>query len=133
MKNQLMSFLTVLMLACLGAGPMFAQDTQQPAESTPAEKAAPAKPARHAHAEAVAPETLSGTLSMVDADKKLIVVTGSNGVPYDFNVTGATKITVGGNKAKLADLSSDTNKQVSVTFLALKKRGNIAKSVEVTQ
>jgi len=95
--------------------------------ATKPETPAAAKP----KAAAVKPEMLSGTLQSVAADKKLVVVTGASGIPFNFKVTGATKIKVGGTKAKLADLSSATGKSVSVKFLAEKKAGNIAQSIDV--
>jgi len=76
-------------------------------------------------------ETLAGTLQTVLVDKKLIVVASSNGVPYNFVVSGATRIKVGGTKAKLADLAGATGKSVSVKFVPEKRAGNIAQSVEV--
>jgi hypothetical protein len=129
MRKQMLTWLTVLLFVLLGAVSLAAQDQQAaPAESAKPEKMAmPAK-----HAMMAAPETLSGTISMVDADKKIVVVTGSDGVPYDFMVSKATKIMVGGNKAMLNDLSGQTSKQASVTFMAEKRKGNIAKSIEVT-
>lgn len=130
MNRKLFSFVTMLTLALVAAASLLAQE--QPAASQAAAPKAE-KPARHAHAEAAKAETISGTLSTVDADKKLVVVTASSGIPYDFEVNSATKITVGGNKAKLVDLSSDANKQASVTFLSMKKRGNIAKSIEISE
>ncbi len=136
MKEKMVTLVAVLALVLFGAISGMAQD--QPAAQDQS-AAAPAtgnatKPMKH-HAMAMggASETLSGTLSAVDADKKLVVVNGSNGVPYDFMVSGATKITVGGSKAKLADLSGDTSKQATVTFMAEKKRGNMARTIEVTQ
>jgi hypothetical protein len=91
------------------------------------QEAAPEKP----KAAAMKCETLSGTLQMVAVDKKMLVVAGSKGVPYCFKVTGATKIKVGGSKAKLADLSGATGKSVSVKFMSEKRAGNLAQSIEV--
>lgn len=133
MKNKVLTLVAVLAVVLFGAISGVTQD--QPAaqdQSAATTSKAQAKPKHHAM-EAASRETLSGTLDAVDADKKLVVVKGSNGVPYDFTVSGATRITVGGSKAKLADLSSATNKQATVTFMAEKKRGNLARSIEVTQ
>ena len=135
MKNRIFTLVFASALALLSAAVVMAQE--QPAAPAQ-EQAAPAakKAATHAKAggmaAAVKPETISGTLSMVDASKKLVIVT-VGGVPYDFTVTPGTKITVGGSKAKLDDLSSSTSKQASVTFLAEKRRGNLARSIEITQ
>jgi maltose-binding protein MalE len=92
-----------------------------------AQEAAPEKP----KAAAMKSETLSGTLQMVVVEKKLVVVAAANGIPYNFKVTSATKIRVGGNKAKLADLAGSTGKTVSVKFLSEKRAGNLVQSIEV--
>jgi len=131
MKNRISLLLTALVLVLLGAMTTMAQD--QPAAQ---ESAKPAATAAKKHAKAGAsyaakPETLSGTISSVDADKHLVVVNSSDGIPYDFTVSKGTKITSGGSKAKLADLQS--GKQVSVSFVAEKKKGNLARSIEATQ
>ena len=76
------------------------------------------------------PETLSGNLSMINVDQNLVVLT-SGGVPYNFKVTKATKIQVGGSKATFDDLVSQTQKEASVTFVA-RPTGNDAKSITVT-
>jgi hypothetical protein len=44
-------------------------------------------------------------------------------------VNSSTKIKSGGSKAKLADLQQ--GKQVSVSFVDMKKKGDWAKSIEV--
>jgi hypothetical protein len=132
MKEKTLTLVAVLALVLFGAISGSAQDQPAAQSAAPAAADNGAKPAKH-HAMAAESETLSGTLTTVDADKKIVVVSGSNGVPYDFMVSGATRIKVGGNKAKLADLSGDTSKQATVTFMAEKKRGNMARTIEVTQ
>jgi hypothetical protein len=133
MKERMLTLVAVLALVLFGAISGMAQDQPAaPDQSTPAAADSTAKPKHHSMAMA-ASETVSGTLSTVDADKKLVVVSSSSGVPYDFTVSGGTKITVGGTKAKLADLSGATSKQATVTFVAEKKKGNMARSIEVTQ
>ena len=122
MKKTLFLLVASLILIYAGSLSALAQEAKTKEAAAAPEKATMA---------AVKPETLAGTLQMVVVDKKLLVVTGSNGIPYDFTVTGATKITVGGKKAKLADLAGATGKSVSVKFLAEKKAGDIAQSVEV--
>lgn len=122
MKKTLFLLVTCLILSFAGTLSVLAQEAKT--------KEAPAAPEKAAVA-AVKSETLTGTLKMVVADKKLLVVAGSSGVPYDFTVTGATKIMVGGSKAKLADLAGSTGKSVTIKFLPEKKAGNIAQSVEV--
>jgi len=122
MKKALFLLVACLILSYAGTLPALAQEAQT--------KEAPAAPEK-AKMAAVKPETLAGTLQTVVVDKKLLVVTSSNGIPYDFTVTGATKILVAGKKAKLADLAGATGKSVSVKFLPEKKAGDIAQSVEV--
>jgi hypothetical protein len=75
-------------------------------------------------------ETLTGTISMVDKTQDLVVVTGSNGVPYNFRVTRSTRITISGNKAGIDELANQLNKQISVEFIP-KTGGNFASSMEV--
>jgi hypothetical protein len=76
-------------------------------------------------------ETLSGTISTVDKTEKLIVIRGSNGVPYTFRVVRATRITIAGKKATLDELVEQVNKEASVQFVP-KTEGNFAQSIEVT-
>jgi hypothetical protein len=117
MKKVLFLLVATLMLTYVGISSALAQEVAPAAE----------KP----RAAAMKPETLSGTLQIVVVEKKLVVVVGSNGIPYNLKVTGATKIKVGGSKAKLADLSGATGKSVSVKFLSEKHAGNLAQSIEV--
>jgi len=116
MRKALLTVLVVLVLAFFGATLAVAQ------EAAPAEKAAPA----------VKAETISGTISMVVAEKKLVVLTGSGGVSYNFKVSGGTRIKVAGKKAKFAELAAQTNKSATVKFLPLRS-GNVAQSIEVSQ
>jgi hypothetical protein len=106
-----------------------AQEATKPASETTG-KAVTAGGIKTAKA-AAKPETINGTVLMVDTDKKLLVLTGSGGVLYDFKLTNATRIKIGGQKAKLDDLSSQANKQASVAFVPL-RTGNMARSVEVS-
>ncbi|MGH9452560.1 MAG: hypothetical protein ACRD2O_01155 [Terriglobia bacterium] len=129
MKKLFLLVMALSMCTFLGGSILMAQDAGQQVPATASESASKAKTAKHPMA--VSEETISGTISMVDAEKKIVVVTDSNGVPFNFAVNGRTKITVGGQKAKLADLSSSTSKQASVKFRAEKKAGDIATSIEV--
>ncbi len=61
-------------------------------------------------------ETLVGKISMVQAQKGLVVVKDSNGVPFDFKATHA-KVEVNGHKSKMANLSEDINRPVTVKYL----------------
>ena len=126
MKKTVVSFLTLALLVFLGATWLMAQEAEKTDESA-AKTANVGKKTPWSK-----PETLSGTISSVKSDEKLVVVTSSAGVPYDFKVTGATKIKVGDQKGKLDDLSGATNKQVSVAYLPT-RTGNVARSIEVSQ
>jgi hypothetical protein len=130
MKNRISALLTALVLL-LGLSAMIVMAQDQPAQDSSAPAASSTKAAKGGASAAAKPESLSGTISSVDADKNLVVVSSSDGIPYNFVVSKGTKITAGGSKAKLSDLQS--GKQASVSFVAEKKRGNLAKSIEVTQ
>jgi hypothetical protein len=119
MKKALISLLALVLLVFAGGLWAVAQEEAPAGEAT--EKAEVAKP-----------ETISGTISMVDTQKKLVVLAGSGGVPFNFKVTGATRIKVAGKRAKLADLAGQTNKSASVKFLPLRS-GNLTQSIEVSE
>lgn len=126
MKNKVLTLVTMFVLLLFGAIFTAAQD-QPAAQDQSAPAGNTAKPAKAHHAAASKAESMSGTVSSVDASKHLLVVSGSDGVPYNFTVNKGTKITSGGSKAKLDDLQG---KQVSVNFVDMKKKGDWAKSVE---
>lgn len=77
------------------------------------------------------PETLSGTVSMIEPSEKSVFVTGSSGVSYKFLVTRKTKIEIGGTASSFEDLVSQTQKQITVTFVA-RPSGNFAKSITIS-
>lgn len=74
-------------------------------------------------------ETLNGKLSMVLPNKGIIVVTNSNGVPFDFKVAHA-KVDVNGSPAKENTLASMTGKDVTVRFLPFAS-GDFAQKITV--
>lgn len=76
-------------------------------------------------------ETLSGRIMMVDPGLKLAVVKGPDGVPFDLIVTHKTQIESGSQRLKLLDLTSDTNKGVSVKFVP-EQRGDVARVIQIT-
>lgn len=127
MKKSL-SVLSILLLLFLGVISVVAQETEKPAAgaSQEAEKSAPAPKAKAA----AKSETISGTVTTVS--KELLILTSSNGIPYNFKLTRGTRIKVGGQKAKADDLAAQTGKQASVEFLPL-RTGNMARSIEVSQ
>jgi hypothetical protein len=131
MKKSMLSVLAVCLFVSMGAVYVAAQEAGKPATQA-GEKAQPtAAPERRAKGAFGKAETISGTISIVDKDKKLIVLAGSGGVPYNFKVTRSTRINIGGKKVKLDDLAGQTNKQASIKFLPL-RTGNAAQSVEVS-
>lgn len=91
------------------------------------------QPARHSESRVrtafTTPETMSGTLTIVQPQKGLIVVTASNGVPFDFQASRA-RIEVNGARAKLDSIQQDMNKQITVRFVPY-PRGDMARSVTV--
>jgi len=125
MKKTLTAFLAILTVFILGLSWAYAQEAKE--KEKPAAAAAGEKEAK---APAVKAQTLSGTLSSVSADQKLLVVMGTGGVTYNFKVGGATRVKVGGQKAKVADLGAQSGKSVTIKFLPL-RTGNSAQSIEV--
>jgi hypothetical protein len=77
------------------------------------------------------PETLNGTISMVEPGTKSVFVTGSDEVSYKFLVTNKTKIEIGGTTSSIEDLAGQTQKQVTITFVA-RRNGNFAQSISVS-
>jgi hypothetical protein len=127
MRKALLMLLALLVLTFVGSASAWAQEAAKPEKAPTKEKAAPAEKPK---AEAAKPETISGTIQMVDTEKKLVVLTSSAGVPYDFKVSGATRIKVAGKKAKLDELSAQANRSATVKFLPV-RTGNVAQSIEI--
>lgn len=75
-------------------------------------------------------ETLSGRITMVDPDQKLVVVQTEDGVPYDIDVTARTLIESGDHLIALKDLTQDVNQTVSVTFIP-ERRGDVARKIQI--
>jgi hypothetical protein len=76
-------------------------------------------------------ETLSGQIMMVVPKDRLLIVKDSHGTAFDFVVAKSTHIRMGDKNVKLSDLSSDTNKSVSVKFVP-ERKGDIARTVKIT-
>lgn len=142
MKKAILTLTVLSVLAVWGGISVFA--ARQAANSAPAQEtpAAPAKKSTHHHARHAAnsnltakyakgAQELSGNISLVDAGQKVVVVTDSNGIPFDLKVTGRTKIQVNGQKASLDSLSDQTNKQATVKYRDGLNRGLIAESIEI--
>jgi hypothetical protein len=75
-------------------------------------------------------ETIRAAITAVDLEHKLLIVTSSAGVPYDFQLERPTLVQVAGAKAKLEDLTSAKGKEAEVTFRML-KTGNVALKIVV--
>ena len=76
------------------------------------------------------PETLSGIISMVEPGTKTVFVTGSDEVSYKFLATKRTKIEIGGTASSFDELASQTQKQVTITFVA-RPNGNFAQNISI--
>ncbi|MBZ5619168.1 MAG: hypothetical protein LAQ69_10675 [Acidobacteriia bacterium] len=76
------------------------------------------------------PETISGKITLVNPDQKLVVVEPPSGVPFDMVVTAKTLIKSGDQVVTLNDLTQDVNKTVSVRFTP-ERRGDVAKSIQI--
>jgi hypothetical protein len=143
MRKPVLTLIVVSLLAFLGGASAFAQQAGGAAQqSTP-----PSSTAHHAmhhaahHAHHAANQyakfeaglhTTTGKLSTVDANGKLLIVTGDDGTPFDFKVTRATRIEVNGQKSTLADLSGKTDQQVTVKFRDDLTHGLVARSVDIS-
>jgi hypothetical protein len=77
-------------------------------------------------------ETIHGSLMMLIKEQRLIVLKAEGGVPYNFRVTPATKIEIGGKNAAFEDLVGMTNANLSVTYDPLRV-GNFARKIRVEQ
>lgn len=77
------------------------------------------------------PETLSGTITVIQPGKKSVYVTASDGVSFHFRVTPKTKIRINGTRSSMADLAEQAHNQATVTFVAWPK-GDVAKSITVS-
>jgi hypothetical protein len=76
------------------------------------------------------PETLTGTISMVDPSQHILVIKGHDGVPFDMVIGRSTRIESGNQRLSLSALSQDLNHQVTVRFTP-EGRGDIARSVNL--
>jgi hypothetical protein len=76
------------------------------------------------------PETISGSIMLVDPAAKILVVQDAGGTPFDLIVNTRTRIEGGGNKLTLNDLEGDTHKGASVRFIP-ERGGDVALSIQV--
>jgi hypothetical protein len=76
------------------------------------------------------PEFLSGKITNVDPDRKMVVVQTPDGIPFDMYVTNKTRIQSGDQSVALKDLAGDMNQSVSVKFVP-ERRGDVAESIRI--
>jgi hypothetical protein len=76
-------------------------------------------------------ETISGKITMVDANQKLVVIEVPEGATFDMVVTAKTRIKSGDQAIDINDLTRDINKAVSVKFIP-GRRGDVAKSIQIS-
>ena len=75
-------------------------------------------------------ETLSGKINMVDPGENIVVLKGTDGIPYDMVITPKTKIESGNQTLASTDLQQLQNKNASVKFVP-ESRGDVAVSIQV--
>jgi hypothetical protein len=140
MKKLVLSAMVLSLLVFLGGASLFGRSTAQDSSPGQASTSKPAKATHHAKKAAgenltakyaAGLQTLSGTISMVEAQQKVVVVTDSSGTPFNIRVTKGTKIEVGGKKSSLDDLSGQTSQQVSVKYRDHLNEGLVAQSIIV--
>lgn len=124
MSTRLLNLLGGIACAALCALPLPASD--QPAQTT-----------RHAATKsdqgiprAWPAETLTGTITMVEPERHLVVIRDASGTPFDIVAMDATRITSGSQRLTLGDLSSDLDKNVTLRFVP-ERRGDIARSIQL--
>lgn|SRR5487761_56664 len=139
MKKIAVSLFVLSLLVFWGGASALAKNAQAENSSNSEQATAPAKKSTH-HAmkgkkarAAAKSGDVTGTISMVDVTKKIVVLTDSNGTPFDFIVNRATHIEVGGKKATMSELADQTNKQASVKFIDRMKAGQFARTIEVSE
>ncbi|MGA7629536.1 MAG: hypothetical protein WCB11_02140 [Terriglobales bacterium] len=75
-------------------------------------------------------EDLTGTITMIDPSNKELTLVGSNGVPYDFELTKKTRIELADQKIGMHELSSESHKQATIHFVP-KSDGNLAENIQI--
>jgi hypothetical protein len=97
-------------------------------KTTSSAKNSSANPMDHVLAPA---EDLSGTITLVDPAAKEITLVGSNGIPYDFDLTRTTRIQLSNQKIEVNELASETHKSATIHFLPT-SRGNLAQTIQIS-
>lgn len=75
-------------------------------------------------------ETLTGSVTAVDPQTKILTVTGENGTPYEFRIAHNARITIDGRPATVVDLAAHLNAAASVEFVPT-TTGNFVHSIEL--
>jgi hypothetical protein len=75
-------------------------------------------------------EDLSGTITMVGPSDKEVTLIGSNGVPYDFQLTKKTEVELANQKIEANTLGGELYKQATVHFVPTSD-GNLAETIEI--
>jgi hypothetical protein len=75
-------------------------------------------------------EDINGTITLFDSTDKEITLVGSNGVPYDFELTKKTQVELANQKIGIDELSSESHKQATIHFVP-KSDGNLAESIQI--
>lgn len=76
------------------------------------------------------PEALSGTITMVDPANNEVTLVGSNGVPYDFQLTRKTELKLANQRIGLSALAGELYKQATIHFVPTSD-GNLVASIQV--
>jgi hypothetical protein len=75
-------------------------------------------------------EELSGTITMVNSADKEVTLVGSNGVPYDFQLTKKSDVELANQKIGVNALAGELNRQATIQFVPT-SHGNLVKSIEI--
>lgn len=76
-------------------------------------------------------ETLTGTITAVDHQGRLVVLKDSDGTPLDLRVSHSTRILAANNSRDTrSSLSSDIGKEASVTLLP-ERNGDFARNIHI--
>lgn len=127
MKTTKLIWRTAKVAACAALFLVGAFAAQQPKAKPLPAKATAVKTASQA---AWPSETLSGKITMVNSNSRILVMTNSEGVPFDMHVTKATSIRSGNRPVTLNALAKDMQKNVTVRFTP-ERSGDMAKTIQL--
>jgi hypothetical protein len=75
-------------------------------------------------------ENLSGTISYINPTTKEVTLIGPNGVPYDFQWTGRTRVEMANQSLAKNDLVNEDHKDANIRFVPT-AGGNVARSIQI--